>query len=682
MALEAHDPSIVALAQDGRKNLYSVTASACLAVYKHYHLCQERLECIQPWSILQATPQPHFDVKDLAISFMGSFAVLIGDCDIKPNLGLLALSPQASDLESAHASTSSCGSVAQGRFTAWEAPKVGFGTPGVRKVKWMRGSDTHVCALTSNNHLLVYHVAPDQRKPSHQDFALGVSSGQPFCGLSGTERWVVDFDFGPMTLWGCFSVFFLCSDGAIFLLCPFLPEGVWVPQLIQQQMNQSLQSHDIPGAREFIIRMGALPGDEDIREKSPPNGLPANYIGIDLDMASSELLHDDDVRQDFCPTLQGPLNAKCGPIADQYDDKWEACSLSCSMDESGLGLIAIVTSAGKSFFHVILEDILPQWSSVRARKSMCPCKLSESNLDMHLFASCLLFNEEGLMLQIQGVPCFQGHFVCWGSTSRPLRIQVPCIKELAADIEVEKEAKVTAVFDDHQFDDVHNVLGVFFTSGAVCLGCKVNGVDIKMLPLDSSEKLLGSVSMERDGDLPATPRSQNYSSEISHLVPSSISPLSHQKATLRHDTRIDWGGIRELAVFLQAQLDTVETSERKIVNFEHYLETRIRTGHDLVDGHNDKLGIWEELWTVLDTWPSKGSCQLISNMEDLDLQSVKLLVSGIAGTCAQSKEPIRNRSPANSNYQILDSSTVERATKENGLMILGVRELLSTMVSK
>jgi hypothetical protein len=59
-------------------------------------------------------------------------------------------------------------------------------------------------------------------------------------GMGGNGgRRVASFAYGPQRSWLRFTVFFMCSDGAIFALCPVAPFGAGVPQSAVQSLAES-----------------------------------------------------------------------------------------------------------------------------------------------------------------------------------------------------------------------------------------------------------------------------------------------------------------------------------------------------------------------------------------------------------------------------------------------------------
>lgn len=60
----------------------------------------------------------------------------------------------------------------------------------------------------------------------------------------GKGRRAVAFAFGPQHSWQRFTVFFLCSDGAMFALCPVAPFGAGMPASAVQALLQVAADSD------------------------------------------------------------------------------------------------------------------------------------------------------------------------------------------------------------------------------------------------------------------------------------------------------------------------------------------------------------------------------------------------------------------------------------------------------
>lgn len=64
-------------------------------------------------------------------------------------------------------------------------------------------------------------------------------------GVDGGEgRRAVAFAFGPQHSWQRFTVYFLCSDGAVFALCPVACFGAGVPASAVQALSEATAEND------------------------------------------------------------------------------------------------------------------------------------------------------------------------------------------------------------------------------------------------------------------------------------------------------------------------------------------------------------------------------------------------------------------------------------------------------
>ena len=177
----------------------------------------------------------------------------------------------------------------------------GIGVAGVQECcNLSAGSSTHLATLTSDNTWQLYHAGnlshPEQRfelrlqrrrslptlccvhpiapalhtlglksnliMPGHKEGDKNVSprshnilslrcvlkvalGGCRGVGVDGGEgRRAVAFAFGPQHSWQRFTVFFLCSDGTLFSLCPVAPFGAGIPVSVVQALTEAASDRD------------------------------------------------------------------------------------------------------------------------------------------------------------------------------------------------------------------------------------------------------------------------------------------------------------------------------------------------------------------------------------------------------------------------------------------------------
>ncbi|KAK9817682.1 hypothetical protein WJX72_000600 [[Myrmecia] bisecta] len=193
-------------------------------------------------SVRQLAPNPAVDfvVTRLSISRDGSYAALSGHETEDPDIGAiavvsLALGPPTASNSGEQACE--CTRVDAELFSS---------RPGLRilQVSWHPGSEAHLAVLTSDNTWRLYSVhdlsLPEQR------FELQLK-GRRSLGLGGGQgRQAVAFAFGAAHAWERYTVYFVCSDGSIFALCPVAAFGSACPTSVAEQLVASCsQSEDI-----------------------------------------------------------------------------------------------------------------------------------------------------------------------------------------------------------------------------------------------------------------------------------------------------------------------------------------------------------------------------------------------------------------------------------------------------
>lgn len=667
----------VRVVQSGKRDVFVCTCSGQVTVYKRYHIPSRwtgSLEPISvgslpPWLVVQPFPKPRFTVSDVAVSFSGKFAILSGSQDGRAALGLLMLTPSPGRSVRHVDGVESV----QGSFYPWMAPKVGRGTPSILKIKWFKGSDMHVCVLTSNNHLVIYKAREGPVMEAEQIYALWVGSGQPSCGYIGNERWITDFSFGPCTLWGVYSLFFLCSDGALFLLCPVVPHRNCVPSVTQQQMKESIEGLDISNGQEFLRALGFSGDKESVETTNQGESLTGHFTGINLELTSVVSTDNGFSDHGFCPSLQGPLNANCESFWSDEDTNTEASSFCITADDSGVGIIAVAASSGVIYFHSLLDDVLPMWSSVQPKRGYYPCPMSATdNILIHLYSAVVPKDE---CLEIFEIPCASGEFVCWGTSTAVFHISIPSLEGLCEG----PQQNSTALDENLSVEPIKSLahvnsretMGVLWTNDEAMLVYK-NQECIEIFPFDISPKW-NSVFRNMENKCPYGDHVSVHSLNNNPDAPGGSSTLGGSP-TKASSLEL----IQELQALFDVQLATAQRCHEEVDAYGQYLEQKIRTEEVIVESYDKQYVNWEELWTVMDTWPSTGSCELIHELDSLDIEAVRALVMGLRGACEQSEQPrhtVQNK-PSRAHFTP-DLTAIAQATKENDLLVLGAKQLLS-----
>lgn len=689
--MHPEDVKPVRVVQSGKRDVFVCTSSGQVTIYKRYHLPSRwtgsweptPISSLPPWLIIQASPKPRFPVSDIAVSFSGKFAILSGVKDGMPALGLLMLTPPPGRFSQ----SGEAGGSLEGSFYPWVAPKVGRGTPEILKIQWFKGSDIHVCVLTSNNHLLVYKVREGPIMEADQVYALWVGSGQPSCGYIGNERRVIDFSFGPCTLWGVYSLFFLCSDGALFLLCPVVPRGSCVPVTIQQQMKESIQNAGIVNGQEFIDALESSEDRESVETTKQHEAMATHFTGINLEMTSIISSENGIPDHGYCPSLQGPLNANCESVWSDEDNDTEASSLCIAADDSGIGIIVVVASSGIVYFHTLLDDVLPEWSSAQPRRGRYACPSSaKDDILAHLYSAVVPEDE---CLEVYEIPCACGEFACWGNNNTPFHIRIPSLENLYGDPPENMKSLDEDLFVKPITSLAHtspgDMMGILWTTDeAVFVYNKKDRIEI--LPFNAIPKWDSAFSEREDVEagrdhvskqsLSKDPAAQS----VGHTgTTAEVEPVSGGSPPQGSSLEL----IQELRTLFDEQLATARRCHQQVDIYGQYLEGKISTGEILVEGYDKQCVIWEDLWTVLDMWPSEGSCELIHELNVLDIEAVKTLIMGLSGACKQSRQPRQTgRNVPSKTDSDLDLTGVAQAAKENDLLVLGARELLSQVYAR
>ncbi|KAL3148236.1 hypothetical protein ABBQ38_013707 [Trebouxia sp. C0009 RCD-2024] len=102
----------------------------------------------------------------------------------------------------------------------------------VWQVSWHPGSESHFAILTSDSFWRMYHI--DDLTVAEQTFKLQLSPDRALGinldeDLESSRQHAVGFAFGAAHAWERFTVYFVCSDGSLFVLCPVAPFQAAIP---------------------------------------------------------------------------------------------------------------------------------------------------------------------------------------------------------------------------------------------------------------------------------------------------------------------------------------------------------------------------------------------------------------------------------------------------------------------
>ncbi|GMH33183.1 hypothetical protein BSKO_01017 [Bryopsis sp. KO-2023] len=695
---------VTCVAQDDKKNAYFCTSNGCVKIFRHHQFpsdslpTTELLESSTPWLVVHPDERPNFAVSRISVSFSGRCALLSGEvendelededqdeAEVGFRFGVLVLAnPKVTSGED--------GTRCEGRFFHYASPRVGRGKPSIKKIEWCRGSDTHMCMLTSNNHFLMYEVREDRAAGGpERDFHLLVGSGESICGLTGNDVWAEDFEFGPATLWGVFSVFFVCSDGGIYMLCPIAPRGTLVSKSIRRQLTESLHLFDLSGGQvtEFIDGLQAVgSGAIVVQDKKTVEGLGGKSqrtLGIDLEIEDSD---EEFVEMDrnSCPALQGPLNdvSECCGFSSSDDG---SPSISCCTDQSGLVIIATASPRGEVCFYVLFSEVLPLWSSVQSKLGKYTCQLKAPSDSLHLLDTCILC-ESGVddNFRIAEVPDMEGCFLCWGQETKTFRLDVPSLKNLSSG-NLNEAAPVIREIQPPETSPVESSVGmlglVWMAGGTLLVWGTARGFEVtEFSGVDSEQEQEVSGDNQPECSIQSTGMDGQVSGENERMSQSNVVGTEVYGRVLP-DGEAEWTAsqLDALDPFLEAHLATVKEGAKQVEAFGSYVKTEVNACQVLVKGCQDMFRNLEEVWNVVDAWPSQGSCDEMRKVLPIDMQSLRVM-EGLCGACelehemeSEEKEVLNGLR----RFKRLDMQSILAGMDANRIALVKVKEQLKEM---
>lgn len=237
----------------------------------------------------------------------------------------------------------------------------------ILQVTWHPWSDAHFAVLASDNVLRLYHV--DYLSTPEQQVELQLQSGP--LGLPDLERThMVAFAFGSPELWERFAVYFLDSEGAVYVLTPLCPFGGELPTQVLQELHRSCDSFGDEDDQRSCTRVW-------LQRSFPTPQLSASTStasvfgggtrgGIDSDMCSCRGAALDE----HAPSLVGPLHilsAGNATVASALDipvasNTEETAVVALTALRGPVASMAVATSKGLIAMLIIADTVQPRWS--------------------------------------------------------------------------------------------------------------------------------------------------------------------------------------------------------------------------------------------------------------------------------------------------------------------------------
>ncbi|KAJ1698028.1 hypothetical protein LUZ63_006540 [Rhynchospora breviuscula] len=222
----------------------------------------------------------------------------------------------------------------------------------VLQASWHPFSRTHFGFLTSDAVFRLFDLSSNLERPEQEFYLQQVPSGR---GLSAVLLCPVAFSYGGHYLWETFSIFFLFSDGSIYILCPVVPFGSLYTQKRIKEIYDEVRSFESEASNTNAIRTSrlALSWLEETFPEMLSEVLDVHGLSLCRACAYAPL--------DASLILQGPL---CKISHDQGTDVLKGRAVSFLYTSAGKDSI-LVTAFNTSLLYIqaLADEIHPQWAT-------------------------------------------------------------------------------------------------------------------------------------------------------------------------------------------------------------------------------------------------------------------------------------------------------------------------------
>ncbi|KAJ3698486.1 hypothetical protein LUZ61_002191 [Rhynchospora tenuis] len=223
----------------------------------------------------------------------------------------------------------------------------------VLQASWHPFSRAHFGLLTSDAVFRLFDLSSNLERPEQEFYLQQVPSGR---GLSAVSLCPVAFSYGAHHLWDTFSIFFLFSDGSIYILCPVVPFGsLYTHKHIKAIYEEDVRSFESEAPNTNAIRTSrlALSWLEETFPEMLSEVLDVHGLSLCRACAYAPL--------DASLILQGPL---CKISHGQGADILKGRAVSFLYTPVGKDSILITAfNTGLLYIQALADEIHPQWAT-------------------------------------------------------------------------------------------------------------------------------------------------------------------------------------------------------------------------------------------------------------------------------------------------------------------------------
>ncbi|XP_031486391.1 nuclear pore complex protein NUP88 isoform X1 [Nymphaea colorata] len=225
----------------------------------------------------------------------------------------------------------------------------------ILQASWHPCSDTHLGVLSSDSLFRLFDLSTDLEQPE-QEFYLQAMQ----CSKNALLICLVAFSFGGEHLWDRFAIFFLFSDGSIYVLCPIVPFGsIYSLASIQEIYKDAhlfgLRSSNSKAVNNASLALNWLESTfPELANKSLEGGVVKAHPYVPIGTSLS---------------LQGPLCRLCSETSDgvseqndaQQAGRGQALAFFCNTILKDT-IIATAWSSGLLEIDALADELQPVWN--------------------------------------------------------------------------------------------------------------------------------------------------------------------------------------------------------------------------------------------------------------------------------------------------------------------------------
>ncbi|XP_068660113.1 nuclear pore complex protein NUP88 [Aristolochia californica] len=229
----------------------------------------------------------------------------------------------------------------------------------ILQVSWHPHSDTHLGVLSSDSVLRLFDLSNDTEEPEQEFYLQPLQNGS--CQNATSIR-PVAYAFGGEHMWDRFSVFFVFSDGSVYVLCPVVPFGSIYSWACVEEVYKDAQALGLNSSNARAVKNSSLAVSW--LEATFPQIVDGSTNG----QTALSLKALPYAQFDLSLSLQGPLH-KVSHSEEDQDSNFP--KVECKGQAVGFlynsinkdSVLVIAWSTGQLQVDALADELQPLWST-------------------------------------------------------------------------------------------------------------------------------------------------------------------------------------------------------------------------------------------------------------------------------------------------------------------------------